>query len=474
MNSGKTVVYWVIYLSAHFQESDLAMSVKDLENQGPAARTQNLLLTNRNFALLWCGQAISILGDVIFSTALVLWIATQIAKGQVWAPLAVSCAFLATNVPTLLIGPFAGVFVDRWNKLRIMLAADLIRAVSMLLLMGITLAISVIGREANIGLLLAVYLVTFLLSTMDRFFRPAMLTLIGDIVEEGKREQAMGLGQFSVSLATIVGPLLATFLFFSIDIHWLLLINMASFVVSFFSLRLIQLPQKISGSQTRQVQSFLKELRAGLFYTCKHSILVTLMISTMIAMLGASALNTLNIFFLAQNLHASQSLYGVMDTVLGLGTVFGAVLSAIFAARIGKLRLIWSSLILIGVLIMAYSRMTSFFPAMILLFLVGCPVAALLVVTGPLILQIVAREFIGRVSSYFDPVTTLASIIGTFLAGFFASTLLYHFRIMFLGLSLSSTDTIILAAGVLILVSGFYAWMRFKGVKLETPESADR
>lgn len=448
------------------------MSVKDARQQQPAARTHNVLI-NRNFALLWCGQAISILGDVIFSTTLILWIATQIAKGQVWAPLAVSCAFLATNVPTFLIGPFAGVFVDRWKKLRTMLAVDLVRAVSMLGLMGITLAISLIGREANIELLLAIYLVTFLLSAMDRFFRPAMLALIGDIVEEGKREQALGLGQFSVSLATIIGPLIATALFFSVSIQWLLLINMASFVVSFGSLRLIQEPQITLEKQVSQATNFLRELGAGFLYICRHSILVTLVISTMIAALGAGVLNALNIFFLTQDLHASQNLYGVMDTVLGLGMVCGAILSAIFAARIGKLRLIWSSLILIGALIIAYARMTSFIPAMVLLFLVGCPIAALMVVTGPLMLQIVARDFVGRVSSLFDPATTLASLIGTFLAGFFVSTFLSHFYVIFLGFSLSSIDTIILAAGVLILVSGFYAWMRLKGAVLKTPESVD-
>ncbi|HYL42176.1 MAG TPA: hypothetical protein VEU97_02220, partial [Ktedonobacteraceae bacterium] len=67
-----------------------------LAKPGPPVRKAPLLI-NRNFALLWSGQAISILGDVIFDTTLVLWIANRIALKQPWAPLAVSGVMFATS-----------------------------------------------------------------------------------------------------------------------------------------------------------------------------------------------------------------------------------------------------------------------------------------------------------------------------------------------------------------------------------------
>ena len=66
---------------------------------------------NRNFVLLWIGQSISSIGDFFFSTTLTLWVATQLAKGQSWTPLAVSGVAMANVVPLLLVGPIAGVFV---------------------------------------------------------------------------------------------------------------------------------------------------------------------------------------------------------------------------------------------------------------------------------------------------------------------------------------------------------------------------
>jgi hypothetical protein len=92
----------------------------------PAGRLRHLarvVFINRNFALLWWGQAISSIGDYAWDTALVLWIATFLAKGRSWAPLAVSGVLLAAALPQIVVGPIAGVFVDRLDKRRTMIAA---------------------------------------------------------------------------------------------------------------------------------------------------------------------------------------------------------------------------------------------------------------------------------------------------------------------------------------------------------------
>jgi len=81
-------------------------------------------------ALLWAAQGLSYIGDQIFDTTLVVWIASVLAKDQTWAPLAVSGVLIAVAIPTLVIGPLAGVFVDRADKRRMMIATDGVRAPS--------------------------------------------------------------------------------------------------------------------------------------------------------------------------------------------------------------------------------------------------------------------------------------------------------------------------------------------------------
>ena len=71
------------------------------------------LWRNRDWRLLFSGQAVSLVGDFVFDVTVVLWVATVIAKDQPWAPLAVGGALIAAAAPVMLVGPFAGVFVDR-------------------------------------------------------------------------------------------------------------------------------------------------------------------------------------------------------------------------------------------------------------------------------------------------------------------------------------------------------------------------
>jgi hypothetical protein len=118
-------------------------------------RLWHVAFINRNFALLWWGQAISSIGDYVWDTALVLWIATTLANGQSWAPLAVSGAILAAAIPQIVVGPIAGVFVDRLDKRETMIAMTAIQALLAALLIvpvtGLTCPASVthIFRQAG-------------------------------------------------------------------------------------------------------------------------------------------------------------------------------------------------------------------------------------------------------------------------------------------------------------------------------------
>src|ERR1051326_1821063 len=174
------------------------------------------LFINRNFALLWTGGTVSVFGDFIFATTLVVWISAFLAVHQPWAPLAVSGVLLATLIPTFACGPIAGVFVDRWDKRRTMLAMDAIRSILIALLVLTTGIVPLPflpgGRLPLTGQLAAIYSAVFLASLCALLFSPARMALIGDIVEDPHRAQASGMTQVMQSLALIVAPPLAPIL----------------------------------------------------------------------------------------------------------------------------------------------------------------------------------------------------------------------------------------------------------------------
>jgi MFS family permease len=124
----------------------------------------------------------------------------------------------------------------------------------------------------------------------------------------------------------------------------------------------------------------------------------------------------------------------------------------------------------LGAMLVAYSRMTSLLPALILLFIGGVLQALLNVAIGPMLLHVTPRELIGRVVSIIQPAATLSSLLSIAVSGYLASTLLVDFHTRLLGITLGPIDTIFTVAGLLALISGLYSLTSLGRVRLATRE----
>ena len=428
------------------------------------------LLINRNFALLWSGGAISYIGDFVFSTTLLLWIAYVIGKGQSWAPLAVSGVLVAASLPVLLVGPVAGVFVDRWDKRRTMLAMDAARAVLIALLLlaanRVPLPFLPGGRLSAFEQIGAIYAVIFLASICAQFFNPARLALIGDIVKEPERARAAGLMQTVMALGIVVGPALAAPLFFGVGVAWALLANALSFVASFLAILAVRAPRSARSVAVGEQGSVWRELTAGARFFAGNRVLMTLLVTIAITWSGGGALNALDVFFVTTNLHAAPSLYGNLEATYGLGAVLGALAASFVGQRLGVARTLWLSILALGMLVVVYSRLTSYAPALVVLFLTGVTNAAEIASVGPLLLHVTPRELIGRVSAIINPVGQLVGLISTALAGYLVSTVLQGFHATVLGIVFGPIDTIFAVAGLLGILAALYAARNLRGVRL--------
>lgn len=443
----------------------------------PTRRTESAgPFISRDFALLWSGQTISILGDFVFNTALIVWIATVVARGAAWAPLAVSGVLIATAIPAVFVGPIAGVFVDRWNHQRTMLAMDATRAVVVVLLTPVVLRVPSLfanGRQLSVAWTLGLlYAGVFVLASCEQFFRPATLALLGDLVEEPLRPRATGILQGSASVAMLVGPAIAPPLLIVFGPLWALLINAASFLVSFVTIQALR--PRLRSTLTDQVRrrGFARELGEGAGFLLRSRVLRTLVVTSAIAMLGAGALDALDIFFTTQNLHTPVALYGVLNTALGIGLIAGSLLAAVLAQRIGLARTIWLSILVVGPLVVIYARLTSFIPAAVVLVLTGIPLAAITVAAGPLLLAEAPAHMVGRVSALMNPLVTVATLAGSALAGYLDGVVLRGFSATWSGLRFGPVDTIYVGAGVLIIMGGVYALVELRGVDGTVPRAS--
>ncbi|HEY7346754.1 MAG TPA: MFS transporter [Ktedonobacterales bacterium] len=422
------------------------------------------LFINRNFALLWTGSAISIFGDLIFETSLVVWISAFLAAHQPWAPLAVSGVLLAVLIPTFAFGPIAGVFVDRWDKRRTMLWMDAIRAILIALLL---LATNILplpflpgGRLPLAGQLAAIYSVVFLASLCSQLFNPARMALIGDIVADPHRAQASGMDQTTYSLASIIAPPLAPILLLAVGPQIALLVNALSFAFSFIMILAVRAPRAATSRAAGEHPNFLREFTAGLKFSVRNPVILTILVVVSIVLLGFSALNALDIFFVRDNLHAPISLFGFLATVQGVGAILGAVLASMFTQRLGLVRTLTCSLIMLSVAILVYSRMSSLVPALIVIFIGGFFNAGVNVPAWPLLLRVTPRAYIGRVMAIINPTGALMQVLGTLFAGFLASNILLGLHTQALGLTFGPIDTIFTGGALLGVVGSIYALLR--------------
>lgn len=174
------------------------------------------LMRHRNYALLWSGQLVSQLGDRFHWVAISLWV--YAATGSA---LSVSYALMALVVAPAVVGLYAGALVDRLDRRRILIIADLVRA-------GLVAAIPWLMEHGIIW----VYLDLFLVSAASAFFRPAMFAVIPQSVPQGRLLQANAFFASMDSSTEIIGPALAGLLVARFGYAAAMYIDAATYLIS--------------------------------------------------------------------------------------------------------------------------------------------------------------------------------------------------------------------------------------------------
>jgi MFS family permease len=368
------------------------------------------------------------------------------------------------------VGPFAGVFVDRWDRRRTMLVADAARAMLIAGLIPLSLApvAADVPRAAQLALIYAVVAVA---ASFSQFFNPSRLAVLGAVVPEAGLANASGLLMSSMYTASIVAPPVASLLLFSAGVRWAMIVNAASFAVSFATIWLIRpgesLPVAVASAPGRG--RYWREFGAGLRFFATSRVLVAVLVGLCVTVLGAAAINALNIFFLQANLHTSASFYGTTSMAEGVGGVLGTVAVGWVIARAGAGRNFCAGLVLAGLAIVGYSRTSDLAAALALLAVIGVILGVVNTVGSPLVLTASPQQMIGRVRSVMTPAVYLGNVCSTATAGLLASTALRGFRATVLGTTFGPYDTAIGLAGLLFVAAGLAAWAPLRRVRAPRP-----
>jgi MFS family permease len=263
-------------------------------------------LEERQFRLLWLGQATSALGSSFVPVALAF--AVIDLTGSASALGLVLSAGLVSRVLLLLFG---GVVADRLPRQSLMLGADLLRTGSQAMV-----AVLLITGRAQIWQLVVLFV---LFGAGDAFFSPASTGLVPEVVRAGRLQQANALMSLSRSLCWVVGPTVSGLLVAGVGPGWVFAIDAATFAVSSASLALLRLPRAVNDTPRA---SLFAELRGGWReFTRRTWVWMT------VARFSFSNLAIAPLFvlgpFIAQESLGGATAWGVIGTAGGIGAVLG-------------------------------------------------------------------------------------------------------------------------------------------------------
>lgn len=365
-------------------------------------------LRQRNFALLWLGGLVSSIGDLILFVALPFYV--YVLSGSA---LATGGMFLAETLPRLLLGSVAGVFVDRWDRRRTMIVADLARAVLILLLLLLH------SPET----LWVVYLVAALESAIGQFFSPAQNALLPCLISDDLLVPANALNALSMAVTQLVGPSAGGALFALLGLRGVVLADSFSFLFSAATLALIVVPataaavSAAAGDGVARVASVAQGWLEGLRLVGRDRTLTTLFVALGLGALGQGIINVVVVIFVRQVLHGSALTFGWLITAQGVGGILGGLLVGQAARRLSPPTLLLIGGLTAGGTLVAIALFPSVLLTVTLIVPVGVTVVGYGVSASTLLQRGTADAYRGRVFGALGTSNALAMLIGILGAG---------------------------------------------------------
>jgi MFS transporter, DHA3 family, macrolide efflux protein len=374
-------------------------------NHPTEPKTQSL----RPFLILWSGQAASLFGSQLVQFALIWWLTQETGSATVLA-----LASLVGLLPQVVLGPFVGVLVDRWNRRLTMLLSDGTVALA-------TAVLALLFWSGQIQVW-HVFTVLFVRSLAGAFHWPAMQASTSLMVPKAQLARIQGLNQTLNGALNIVSAPLGALLLAVLPIQGVLAIDLVTAGIGIFILALTHVPQpvkRVNGGNGRFLSEFWADMVAGLRYVWSWPALMLLMGMAMMINLVLTPAFSLLPILVTDHFGGEALQLGFMQSAFGLGLLLGGLLLGIWG---GFKKRVYTSLFgLIGMglatLFLGLVPSDFLFLAAVAFFLVGANNS---LVNGPfhaIFQATVAPEMQGRVFTLIGSLAAGMAPLGLIIAG---------------------------------------------------------
>ena len=275
-----------------------------------------------DFVKLWTGQTISLIGSQVTFLALPLTAVLTLNA----TPAQMGFLTAAGAIPSLLVGLFAGVWVDHRRRRPILIAADMGRA-ALLLLIPVAALLGVLRVEY-------LYVVAFLVGTLGLFFEVAHHSFLPSLVGREQLVEGNSKLEISDSVAEIVGPGLAGGLVQLVTAPVAIAVDAISFLISALFLGLIRTPEPAPKPPDEQ-QSIFVQVGEGLGLVSGNALLRAIAGSMSTVHLFNAVLEAVFVLYLTRELGIGPGMLGLIFASGSVGFLVGALLSGRVSRRLG-------------------------------------------------------------------------------------------------------------------------------------------
>jgi MFS family permease len=350
-----------------------------------------------DFIFFLVGQLVSKLGDALFTFA-IPWISYELTHSVI----VMGSMYAVSVLPIVLFGPIIGVYIDRWDRRKLMMFADVTRVIF----------VAFIPLMQMLGLLelWQLYVVSFLLAGLSLLFDVSVVTIIPDIIGNKNLTTANASYQLINQVGDLIGPLFAGVMITTLGGFHALWFDAVSFMGTLWAIWRIQTVVKpVSKTQQRDI---FYEMREGFHFLINDKLNLSLSLQAMIGNFGYSAAYGVLMFYLLStlNLNAAQISYNY--SLLGMGGLVGCII-AIPLERYFKRGVLIAILLIVGTCGFGYALFTKLWigPGIAFGIVTICNVAWNTLVTS-VRQETVPSNMLGRVLGFSRMFTRLAMPLG--------------------------------------------------------------
>jgi MFS family permease len=396
-------------------------------------------LDNRNFALFFAGQGLSLCGTWMQSLAQ-SWLIYRLTG----SPLLLGLVGFVSQVPVLGFGLLGGVLADRWPRHRLLLITQSLSLLQAMILAGLTLS-----GHITIGWIMGLAAVLGLINALDM---PVRQSFIADLVPRADLPSAIGLNSSAFNAARIIGPSVAGFLVAAVGEGVCFLVNALSFLAVIGCLLAMEVPQKAKAAQAHAIL-FLAE---GLRYARSTPHVRAALALIAVLSLTAMPYTVLLPVFAGKVLHTDANGLGWLMAATGMGALAGALRIARRGTIRGLGRLIAGATLLFGVSLLALAASTALWFSIPVLLVVGYGMITGMAGCNTLLQSLVPDHLRGRVMSLYTLFFLGMAPIGSLMAGALAAHL--------------GTPLTIAAGGIGAILGAILFWRALPGIRRHVQE----